>query len=95
MRLLHTEALYLKEFLRPDIKYAIISHRWSEDEITLKEYRRIQMVSTGEAMAGSRSSRVARSQLRMGLIGTDEWVKPFSTSKAFANLLPFNLAGFG
>ena len=39
MRLLHTEELYFAEFLDSKIpKYAILSHRWEEDEVSLKDF---------------------------------------------------------
>ena len=39
MRLLNTESLEFKEFYEADIPgYAILSHRWQEDEVSYKEY---------------------------------------------------------
>ena len=41
MRLLHTTTLELKEFFDSNIpKYAILSHRWGEKEVTFKEVRK-------------------------------------------------------
>ena len=41
MRLLNTESYTFKEFFDSDIPaYAILSHRWGDDEITLQEFRK-------------------------------------------------------
>lgn len=43
MRLIHTETLEFKEFFDAQIpKYAILSHRWGDDEITYKDLRKGQ-----------------------------------------------------
>jgi hypothetical protein len=40
MRLLHTDTLEFAEFFEPDIPdYAILSHRWGKEEVTLQEVR--------------------------------------------------------
>lgn len=39
MRLINTSSYKFKEFYRPhEVDYAIISHRWSEDELTYQEF---------------------------------------------------------
>ncbi|KAL8645687.1 MAG: hypothetical protein Q9210_006568 [Variospora velana] len=41
MRLLHTKTLQFQEYLDADIpRYAILSHRWGEGEVTFKEMRK-------------------------------------------------------
>lgn len=41
MRLLDTTTLEFKEYPdRPDVEYAILSHRWGNEEVTFKEYRK-------------------------------------------------------
>lgn len=41
MRLINTHTLAMKEFFGHSIPpYAILSHRWTEDEIDLKEFRK-------------------------------------------------------
>lgn len=40
MRLINVYSLELKEFVTNIPRYAILTHRWSDDEITLKEYRK-------------------------------------------------------
>lgn len=41
MRVLDTETLEFREFPDlPDKPYAVLSHRWSLDEITYKQYRK-------------------------------------------------------
>lgn len=41
MRLLNTESLQFKEFFDSQIpKYAILSHRWGDEEVTLQEFRK-------------------------------------------------------
>lgn len=40
MRLINVYSLELKEFITDIPRYAILSHRWSDDEISLKEYRK-------------------------------------------------------
>ena len=41
MRLLHTTDLYFKEFLdKPYNEYAILSHRWGDDEATFQDFQR-------------------------------------------------------
>ena len=43
MRLIHTRTKQFKEFYEPNIpKYAILSHRWGEEESTYKEFRKMQ-----------------------------------------------------
>jgi len=40
MRLLHTQKLVFREFYDTQIPpYAILSHRWEEDEVTLQDWR--------------------------------------------------------
>ncbi len=40
MRLLHTEALFVEDFTgRKPPEYAILSHRWGSDEVSLQELR--------------------------------------------------------
>ena len=47
MRLLHTSTWKLEEFIGRDIpKYAILSHRWEEDEVTFQDLQ--QRLPTGE-----------------------------------------------
>lgn len=39
MRLLHTADLIFKEFLQPEqCAYAIISHRWSDEEVSFEDF---------------------------------------------------------
>ncbi|RMZ23185.1 hypothetical protein D0859_12779 [Hortaea werneckii] len=39
MRLINTEKLEMHEFLPADIpRYAILSHRWQEEEVSFKQY---------------------------------------------------------
>lgn len=39
MRLINTESLKMMEFFETDLpKYAILSHRWGDDEVSLHEY---------------------------------------------------------
>ena len=39
MRLLHTEGFYFKEFIgREKPAYAIISHRWSDEEVSYEDF---------------------------------------------------------
>lgn len=41
MRLLNTKTLYLEEFLNDQVpKYAILSHRWQEEELSFKDMKR-------------------------------------------------------
>lgn len=38
MRLIHTQTLALHEYFEKDVPpYAILSHRWEEDEVTYKD----------------------------------------------------------
>jgi hypothetical protein len=40
MRLLHIDTLEFTDFFEPDIPdYAILSHRWGKEEVTLQEVR--------------------------------------------------------
>lgn len=51
MRLLHTTELTFREFIDDETipKYAIISHRWSEDEVSYRDYVKSQKKTwTGE-----------------------------------------------
>ena len=49
MRLLHTKTYELKEFFEDQIpEYVILSHRWGEDEVSFKEFRKgLKKASTG------------------------------------------------
>jgi hypothetical protein len=41
MRLLNTTTLEFEEFVgRPTEEYAILSHRWGDEEVSFKEYRK-------------------------------------------------------
>lgn len=48
MRLINIHTLDMKEFVAGIPPYAILSHRWTDDEITLKEFRkRLKLDSVG------------------------------------------------
>lgn len=51
MRLLHTTNFQIQEFFRNVPKYAIVSHRWSEEEVTFQEFLRCR----GSFLAGRES----------------------------------------
>lgn len=51
MRLLHTQDLTFREFLDTEIpNYAILSHRWGEDEVTFKEMQK-RTAPAGQGLA--------------------------------------------
>ncbi|CZR65466.1 uncharacterized protein PAC_15366 [Phialocephala subalpina] len=52
MRLLNTSILMLQEFIGEDIpQYAILSHRWEEEEVTFQDFQEVQN-SKGDAKKG-------------------------------------------
>jgi hypothetical protein len=46
MRLINVHSLQLREFAQPPFDYAILSHRWTEDEINYKDFARCRNESS-------------------------------------------------
>jgi len=90
MRLLHTATLEVEEFYDVDCTppYAILSHTWSPEELTLRDITKIALSSRQERPRERHAARAPLQAIGNVPFSPTPWLPPLgSISKCFADAL--------